>query len=154
MCGPAGSGKTTHARGLESAGFVRLSIDDEAWRLGLSQQPLPEPVAARIEAQLTDRLLDLVRAGVDVVVDFSFWSRSKRLEYRALLAEVEVSAETVYLATTRETVLERVAARRGAHADDVVLDRATAAHYFDHFEPPTGDEGPLTVIDDTSPQPG
>ncbi len=152
MCGPAGSGKTTYARGLESDGFVRLSIDEEAWALGLDQQPLPEPVAARIEARLTDRLLELVHAGVDVVIDFSFWSRRKRLQYRALLAEVGVSAETVYLTTSREVVLERVAARRGAHADHVVLDHATAAHYFDHFEPPTEDEGPLTVIDGASRQ--
>ena len=146
MCGPAGSGKTTYARGLENDGFVRLSIDDEAWALGLYQQPLPEPVAARIEAQLTDRLLELVHAGVDVVIDFSFWSRRKRLEYRALLAEVGVTAETVYLATPREVVLARVAARRGADADDVVLDETTAAFYFDHLEVPTADEGPLTVL--------
>ena len=146
MCGPAGSGKTTYARGLEDDGFARLSIDEEAWALGLYQQPLPEEVAARIEAQLTDRLLELVHAGVDVVIDFSFWSRRKRLEYRALLAEVGVTAETVYLATPREVVLARVAARRGADADDVVLDETTAAFYFDHLEVPTADEGPLTVV--------
>ena len=154
MCGPAGSGKTTYARTLARSGFARLSIDEEAWAQGRDEQPLPEPVAARIEAQLTDRLLELVRSGSDVVIDFSFWSRRKRAEYRRLLATVGVQAETVYLATSREVVLDRVAARRGTHADDVVLDPATAAHYFDHFERPTEEEGPLTVIDGGSPQPG
>lgn len=147
MCGPAGSGKTSYARELERDGFVRLSIDDEAWALGLSEQPLPESVADRIEARLRDRLLALVRAERDVVVDFSFWSRRTRAEYRNLLAGLGVSAETVYLATSREVVLERVAARRGAHADDVLLDEATAAFYFDYFEVPTEDEGPVTVVD-------
>ena len=152
MCGPAGAGKTTYARTLERTGFARLSIDEAAWAQGLFVQPLPEPVAARIEAQLADRLLELVRSGRDVVVDFSFWSRRKRAQYRSLLAAVGVQAETVYLATSREVVLDRVSARTGSHANEVVLDPATAAHYFDHFERPTEEEGPLTVIDGGSPQ--
>ena len=31
ICGIAGSGKTTCARELENAGYVRLSIDEEVW---------------------------------------------------------------------------------------------------------------------------
>ena len=31
MCGPAGSGKSTYARGLEARGYVRVSFDGEAW---------------------------------------------------------------------------------------------------------------------------
>ena len=54
--------------------------------------------------------------------------------------------ETVYLATDRETVLERVRARRGAHPDDFVLTEELAAQYFDHFEPPSPEEGPLQVV--------
>lgn len=148
MCGPAGSGKTTYARSLERVGFVRLSIDEEAWAQGHRRQPLPAKVAVDIEAELRSRLMGLVHARRDVVLDFSFWSRAKREEYRALLAPLGVRTQTVYLATGRNTVLERVIARRGAHADDVVLDEATAAFYFDHFETPTVDEGPLTVVTD------
>ncbi len=51
-----------------------------------------------------------------------------------------------HLATDRDTVIDRVRARRGTHADDFVLTEELAGHYFDHFEPPTADEGPLTVI--------
>ena len=69
-----------------------------------------------------------------------------RDEYRALLAPTGVVAETVYLATDRETVLERVRARRGEHPDDFVLTEELAAQYFDHFEPPSPEEGPLQVV--------
>jgi hypothetical protein len=42
--------------------------------------------------------------------------------------------------------LERVRARRGCHPDDFVLTEDLAARYFDNFEVPSADEGPLTVI--------
>ena len=146
MCGPAGSGKSTYARGLESDGLVRLSFDGEMWRRGIAAVPLPAEVRADIEAGLRERLESLVVEGRDVVLDFSFWSRAMRDDYRLLLAEMAVVPETVYLATDRETVLARVRERRGADEDDFVIDEATAAAYFDHFEPPTPDEGPLTVV--------
>ncbi|HLS64442.1 MAG TPA: ATP-binding protein [Ruania sp.] len=146
MCGPAGSGKTTCARALERAGHQRLSIDEEAWARGYRHQPLAEEIAGPIEDELRERLVRLVRAGRDVVVDFSFWSRSKREEYRQLLADLGVRAETVYLATPRSVVLARLAARSGTGPDDVVLDPATAAAYVDQFEVPGPDEGPVTVV--------
>lgn len=146
MCGPSGAGKTTYAEGLERAGMVRLSFDQVMWERGISEVPLPPEVRAEIERGLRARLLDLVAQGRDVVLDFSFWSRQMRDDYRALLATVGVVPETVYLATDRETVLERVRARRGSHADDHVLSEELAARYVDQFEPPTEDEGPLTVV--------
>jgi len=126
--------------------MVRLSFDVEVWRRGNSTVPLPPDGSDEIEAELKDRLLKLVAAGIDVVLDFSFWSRRMRDDYRSLLAPTGVIPETVYLATDRETVLRRMRARRGSHSDDVVLTEEVVAQYFDHFEPPTADEGPLEVI--------
>lgn len=146
MCGPSGSGKSTYARGLEDAGMVRLSFDVELWHRGITEVPPPAEVRAEIEAELRERLLALVAAGTDVVLDLSFWSRRMREDYRALLAPTGVVPETVYLATDRATILARMRERRGAHADDFVLDEALVEQYVDHFEPPTPDEGPLTVV--------
>lgn len=147
MCGPSGSGKSTYARRLESAGMVRLSFDVEMWRRGISTVPLPPDVRREIEGELQRRLRELVAAGADVVLDFSFWSRRMRDDYRALLGPTGVVPETVYLATDRETVLRRMRARRGEHSDDFVLTEELVAQYFDHFEPPTPEEGPLTVVE-------
>ncbi|MGN6576626.1 MAG: AAA family ATPase [Nocardioides sp.] len=146
MCGPSGSGKSTYARQLERDGMVRLSFDVEMWRRGISEVPLPREVRDGIEADLRTRLHELVAHGADVVLDFSFWSRSMRDEYRALLAPTGVVPETIYLPTDRDTVLERMRARRGDHCDDFVLPESLVAEHFDHFEPPTADEGPLRVI--------
>jgi predicted kinase len=144
MCGPAGSGKSTYARRLEQEGMVRLSIDVAVWKRGLLTAS--NEVRDEIEGDLRARLLKLVAAGQDVVLDFSFWSRQMRADYRRLLEPMGVVPETVYLATDRETVLERVRARSGSNPDDFVLSEDLAARYFDHFEAPSADEGPLTVI--------
>src|SRR6185437_1506459 len=146
MCGPAGSGKSTVARQYERQGMTRLSVDQEAWARGVTAMPLPPAVRGDIERALRARLLDLVRAGSDVVLDLSFWSRGMRDEYRALLRPLGVVPETVYLATDRATVLRRVSARAARDGDDFRLSAELAARYFDHFEAPTAAEGPLTVI--------
>ena len=126
--------------------MVRLSFDVEMWNRGISAGPLPKDARDEIEGDLQARLLDLVAAGRDVVLDFSFWSRRMRDDYRRLLEPTGVVPETIYLATDRATVLDRIRTRRGSHPDDYVLTEELAAEYFDHFEPPTPEEGPLTVI--------
>lgn len=146
MCGPAGSGKSTVARRYEDQGMVRLSFDQEAWSRGITEMPLPEDVRSDIENGLRARLADLVRAGRDVVLDFSFSSRRMRDDYREFLKPFGAVPETVYLATDRATVLQRVAARAAQDGDDFKLTPVLAARYFDHFEPPTADEGPLTIV--------
>ena len=62
------------------------------------------------------------------------------------LAPTGVVPETIYLATDRDTVLRRMRARAGTHSDDFVLPEDLVVQYVDHFEPPTPDEGPLTVV--------
>jgi predicted kinase len=149
MCGPAGSGKSTIARQYEQQGMTRLSFDQEAWSRGITAMPLPREVHRDIEHALRARLVDLVHAGKDVVLDFSFWSRSMRDEYRELLMPLGVVPDTVYLATDRATVLRRVSARAARNGDDFKLPVELAAFYFDHFEVPTAAEGPLTVMQNT-----
>ncbi|MDQ2740673.1 MAG: ATP-binding protein [Actinomycetota bacterium] len=150
MCGPAGSGKSTFARQLEAKGMTRLSFDQKAWRRGVRSMPLPPQLHHEIEQELRIRLLDLISDGDDVVLDFSFWSRRTRIEYRDLLRPLGIVPETIYLATARSVALERMASREHEHGDNYALPAGLAAEYFDHFEPPTADEGPLTVVSEGS----
>lgn len=127
--------------------MIRLSFDEEAWARGIRHQPLEDAAHQEIEHDLRERLVDSVRSGKDVVLDYSFWSRKMRADYRAILRPLGVEPETVYLATPRDVVLARVSARRWDGANEVRLADDIAARYFDHFEAPTPDEGPLTIID-------
>jgi len=126
--------------------MARLSFDQEAWSRGITAMPLAPDVHRDIERALRGRLVDLVHAGSDVVLDFSFWSRRMRDEYRELLSPFGVVPETVYLAADRATVLQRIAARSARDGDDFAISTELAAFYFDHFEVPTTAEGPLTVV--------
>nr|WP_241248821.1 ATP-binding protein [Nocardioides sp. KC13] len=148
MCGPGGAGKTTYAKRLEREGWTRLSFEVEFWDRGVTTMPSAELVA-EVAADLKARLLRHVAAGNDVVLDFGFWFRRQRDEYRALLAPQGIVPETVYIATSLETILARVGDRHGRRADDWPLTEQTATEYFEQFEPPTPDEGPLEVVRQT-----
>lgn len=146
VCGPAGSGKSTHALGLEREGFARLSFDEEAWRLGHRTHPVPGPVAEVVHARLREQLVALVGQGRDVVVDTSFWSRAARDSYRALVAPFGVVPVVHHLATPRDEVLRRLARRAGTGPHDVLVPPDLARDYLEGFEPPHPDEGPVVVV--------
>jgi predicted kinase len=145
MCGPGGAGKTTYAKGLEREGWTRLSFEVEFWDRGMTTMPSAD-VVAEVAADLKARLLRHVAAGNDVVLDFGFWFRRQRDEFRALLAPQGIEPETVYIATSLDTILSRVGDRQGRRADDWPLTEQTATEYFERFEPPTTEEGPLVVV--------
>ncbi|WP_418274899.1 AAA family ATPase [Isoptericola jiangsuensis] len=146
VCGPAGAGKTTHARSLEREGYHRLSFDDAAWTLGHRDHPLDPAVAAEVHRGLQRELLRLVARGDRVVVDTSFWSRASRDAYRDVLAPTGCAVVVHRLDTPREVVLARLARRRHTAGDDVAVPRELALAYLDGFEPPTPDEGPVVVV--------
>lgn len=136
-CGIAGSGKTTFAKQLEAAGFVRLSVDEEVRRRLESGVLSPDSdsrlVSIAIEEDIRARLIDLVRQGKDVVVDFSFWKRSARDAYRKIVNDNGGNAELVYFKVDPYANPSRVA---GAQS----LDR-----YIPDFEAPEEDEDAIVV---------
>ncbi|WP_245806829.1 AAA family ATPase [Krasilnikoviella flava] len=147
MCGPAGAGKSTHARRYADADRALASVDELAWEAGhAAAHPLPEDAARRVATALRSRVEGLLTDGRDVVVDSSFWSRASRDEYRALGRAHGANTLVVYVETPREVALARVAARTAAHPHDVVLAPEVATSYHDGFEVPTPDEGPLEVV--------
>ena len=62
MCGVCGSGKTTYAKKKEQEGYIRLSIDEEMWKLyGRKGIDYPEEqyekLSEQVEAALQKKLL-------------------------------------------------------------------------------------------------
>lgn len=148
MCGVAGSGKSTHARALERDGWLRLSIDGEAWRRGYREMPLPVELTDDIRSQQRAALVAAVREGRDVVVDYSFWSRAQRDDYRRLArdagADVEVRYCRVTGADAHRRITERNAGPRSPDTYAVAAETLTA--YLDGFEEPGPDETDVSVV--------
>ena len=136
-CGIAGSGKTTFARQLEAAGYVRLSVDEEVRKRLESGVLTPDAdarlVSISIEEDIRARLVDLVRQGMNVVVDFSFWKRSARDAYRQLVEDNGGHAELVYFR------LDPYSEVRGTP------DRKSLDQYIPDFEEPADDEHPIVI---------
>ena len=78
MCGPAGSGKSTLAKKFESTGMTILSYDEESFKRGLNEHPLPQEVLEDIKTYLDEKLISFIMQNIDIVLDYSFWSREMR----------------------------------------------------------------------------
>lgn|SRR5690606_18503238 len=146
-CGVAGSGKTTFAKQLEASGFARLSIDDEVWRRISSGVLTPEAdtrlVSLSIEEEIRARLVDLVRQGRNVVVDFSFPARSSRDAYKRIVEENGGTVELVYFRLSPEIAHAR--ARQDAIDSTSSNDPVSVDRYIPAFEVPEEDEEPIVI---------
>jgi len=146
MCGIAGAGKTTYALGLERAGHVRLSIDEEVWqrfgRYGIDYDPAQYAShSADAEAVLRRRLVELIGEGRDVVVDFSFWQRERRDRYKRIIEQAGARWRLIYLKagpTLLRTRLDERSRRFDANAAFPITEDVLAA-YLDAFEEPRGE---------------
>lgn len=146
MCGVAGSGKTTYAQALEVNGYARLSVDEEIWarsgRCGVDYPAEDYPrLSAAAEDAVRQRLLELVIAGRDVVMDLSFWRRATREEYKSLIEDAGARWRLVYLRVEPDVLRRRLAERAGrvdANAAFTVTDDVLTA-YLEGFEVPDGE---------------
>ena len=147
LCGPAGAGKTTHARGLERLGALRLSMDEAVWHDGWRDHEPPIERLHELHRGLQQQLIAAVRSGRDVVVDLSLASLAVRDEWRTVAAAAGADVHLVVLTAPLEVLQRRVAARSGkGHANAVRLSPQQLRDYLAGFDWPDDDERP-TVID-------
>ncbi|WP_078380049.1 AAA family ATPase [Sutcliffiella halmapala] len=151
MCGVAGSGKTTFAQRLEKEGFVRLSIDEEIWasngRYGIDYpEEKYEKYKEDAEVKLRQQLVELIQDKQQVVIDFSFWQRSRRNEYKQLIEEAGGEWKLIYLKVNANELRERLQIRSqrfDANAAFPITEEILTAFLLG-FEVPT-DEGEIVI---------
>lgn len=110
ICGLPGSGKTALAKRLEQErSALRLTSDE--WMQALFGDGYDQENRAKVEAlqrEIASRALSL---GVDVVLDWGFWGRSERNEYRSRAEELGAQAVVRFLDVPLEELSKRVATR-------------------------------------------
>lgn len=148
MCGLSGAGKSTFARALESTGWLRLSIDVAAWEQGHTEHPLPSGIRDAIVAAQREEIHQALRAGRDVVVDYAFWSREMRDEYRELGRAHGSEVSVVFCDAPVDELRRRLRGRsqRGAGADTVEVSDDLLDQFVSGFERPGPDEVDVKVI--------
>lgn len=152
MCGVCGSGKTTYAKKKEQEGYIRLSIDEEMWKLyGRKGIDYPEEqyekLSEQVEAALQKKLLSLIQQGKDVVIDFSFWSKENRNFYKELIQKAGAETELVYMKASKELLQKRLYKRNqvlNANSPFVITDEILEHHYH-AFQEPCG-EGEKVIL--------
>jgi predicted kinase len=150
MCGVAGSGKTTFAQQLEKEGFVRLSIDEEIWatngRYGIDF-PIEkiEDYKKDAEVKLRNQLIKLLHDKQQVVIDFSFWDRARRNQYKQLIEESGGKWMLIYLKVHPNDLRERLKIRsKRFDANSFPITEEVLISYLNGFETPKG-EGEIVI---------
>lgn len=147
LCGLTCSGKSTYAQSLAEQGFAWLSVDQDAFDAGHTEQPLPAALQREIKIRHKRRLRELIAEGRDVVVDYALPSRSRRDEYRAIAESAGATVELHFLDVPPDELHRRLEARnagpRGPHAVEVT--HAQLDRWIRSFEPPSDDERPVRV---------
>ena len=144
VCGYLGAGKTTFARELaESTGA--LVISEDRWYLGLFADGKPtahldDVLLARLVAVLDELWPNLLRHGVDVVLDFGFWSRARRARSRRLAHDAGAETRMYLVRCDDEVARARVAARDRNPRDSFLIGPAAYDALRTKFEDPGSDE--------------
>ncbi|MFF3418426.1 AAA family ATPase [Streptomyces sp. NPDC002698] len=143
LTGLTGSGKTTFAkRRLELAGAVRLSVDEIVHaRHGRYGVDYPEreyfALEAPVVAEVRERLVNLVTAGRDVVLDHGLWLRSSRDEWRKLIEEAGGQWRLFYFPVPHEELLRRLRERNQREDGNALMVTESALKdFYARFEPP------------------
>ncbi|WP_353644103.1 ATP-binding protein [Mesorhizobium sp. WSM2239] len=151
MVGLPGSGKTTLARKLEAEySALRLTVDEWHTRLFGSDVHDDSDEAdwsrhnarhAAIEALLWEATARVLVLGVDVILDFGFWTRSERDELRAKAHDLGAGFRIHFADISEELLLERIKARNAQlPAGTFHIPEIKLKEWMHLFEPPLPDE--------------
>jgi predicted kinase len=150
--GYIGAGKTTLARQLEQrCGAVRYSPDEWMTQLHGEDPPRDEFAghAARIQSLIDEQWPRVLAAGVDVVLDFGFWSRTSRDEARRRVLELSASPRLYWVRCDRAAALARCRARNRELGGSLFIAEQTFESLEQRFQPLDADE-PFELIDTPS----
>jgi predicted kinase len=144
MVGLPCSGKTTLARQLE-ADLPGLRLTPDEWHIALFGQDADDPAHDQrhdaVEGlmwRVAERTLQL---GTDVILDFGFWTRHERDDFRARAAGLGAQFAIHYTPCAPDELLRRLAQRNAAApAGAFVISEAALRGWIARFEPPDSAE--------------
>ncbi len=128
ICGKICAGKTTYARMLASGKKAVVLSTDEI-TLAIFGQHLGEKhdeVVANVQNYLLEKSLEILKTGINVVLDWGFWTREKRDFMREYYTSRGVKCEFHYIDVSCDRWKDNIARRNRD-----VLEEKTSAYYID-----------------------
>jgi predicted kinase len=150
LCGKIAAGKSSLAATLGAAPLT-VVISEDKWTaplFGAEMATVEDYVrcAARLRAAMGPHLVDLLRAGVSVVLDYPANTRANRAWMRGIVEQAGVAHRLHWLDVPDEICRARMHARNAGGAHEF----APTDEHFDlitsYFEPPATDEGFEIVV--------
>lgn len=149
LCGLPGSGKTTYAKKIEmNTQCVRLSLDERLIsRYGKSFEASKYREYERnVEDELKKELKDAISNGVNVILDYGFWKKAKREEYRQIISQLNAEAETIYFKTDIRILKKRLKVRNLNKSDiDQYVSYDMLDNFAAEFEEPINEKNTVSV---------
>ena len=151
LCGKICSGKTTYAKELiRERCAVNLSVDEIMLSLiGMYAGEMHDEYARRTREYLLEKSLDLLSSGIDVILDWGFWTRDGRKEAKEFYTSRGISCEMIHIKPDDEVWQQRIAKRNSeienGRTDAYYIDENLAAKFASRFEEPSSDEVDMVV---------
>ena len=144
MVGLPCSGKTTLAKKLERERSA-LRLTPDVWQIGLFGQDAQEPEHdARhrfIEAMLWNIASRALELGTNVILDFGFWAREEREDYRLRAKRLGASSEVHFLDVPEEELLMRLAIRNSQPSQESFhISAESMKPWLESFQKPAPEE--------------
>ena len=144
MVGLPCSGKTTLAKQLEhERSALRLTPDE--WQIGLFGQDAHEPEHDErhrfIEGMLWKIASRALELGTNVILDYGFWAREEREDYRLRAKRLGARSEIHYLDVAEEELLRRLALRNSQPSrESFHISAESMKPWIAFFQKPTPEE--------------
>jgi len=120
-------------------------LTPDEWQIGLFGQDANEPEHdARhgfIEAMLWNIASRVLELGTNVILDFGFWAREEREDYRLRAKRLGASSEVLFLDVPEEELLRRLAVRNSLPSrESFHIPEESMKPWISFFQKPTPDE--------------
>ncbi|MCI4665386.1 MAG: ATP-binding protein [Neomegalonema sp.] len=145
FCGKMGAGKSTRAQEIATEQNAVLLVED-AWLAALYPGQITSladyvQYSERLKPQIKQLAQSILRAGVDVVMDFPANTRPQRRWFREIFEESGAPHQLIYIAASDATCLARITKRRGEQPERAATDTPEMfARLAQHFSPPDAAE--------------
>jgi hypothetical protein len=144
MVGLPCSGKTTLAQKLEHK-LPALRLTPDEWHIRLFGQDAEEPEHdarhSLIEAILWNIASRVLELGTNVILDFGFWAREEREDYRSRAKQLGASSEVHYLDVSEDDLLRRLEERNSRPSQESFrISEEAMKPWIAFFQQPTLDE--------------